>query len=463
MQITKEILQRKLLILKIFVFILSIIIFLGGAALLLNISEKKHESENPFFKVVELTDEIDDPAIWGSNFPHQYADYLKTVDQTKTNHGGSEALPNIPTTKDPREYVSKSKLDEIPFLKQMWSGYAFSKDFREERGHAFMLTDQLYTERQNAVKQPGACINCHGSTVKAMKELGKGDIHKGFHELNKLPYFEAKKFVNHPVACIDCHDPKNMELRITRPAFINGIKASKLSMGIKDYDLNKASRQEMKTFVCAQCHVEYYFKGKDKTLTYPWNKGLKADEILSYYDDGVKPEERHKDWIHKETGAAALKAQHPEFELWSQGLHAKSGVSCVDCHMPYKRQGAMKITDHHVRSPVLNISKSCQTCHHFPEDELKERISTIQDRHIELRNVAMGALKDFLDELTKYKNSSNVDAKKLKLAQEFQRKSQFLFDFIEAENSAGFHAPQEAARILGLSIDYARKGQNSLK
>lgn len=296
-----------------------------------------------------------------------------------------------------------------------------------------------------------------------MMDLGNGDLQKGFVELNKKPYFEAKKLVNHPVACIDCHDPKNMELRVTRPAFMEGIKVAKLAAGIKDFDVTKASRQEMKTFVCAQCHVEYYFKGKDKTLTYPWNKGLKADDILSYYDDGVKPDERHKDWVHKDTGAEALKAQHPEFEMWSQGLHAKSGVSCVDCHMPYKRVGAMKITDHHVRSPTLNINKSCQTCHHFPENELKDRIETIQDRHMQLRNTTMLALKDFLDELTKYKNSPTADPKKLKAAQEFQRKSQFLLDFVEAENSTGFHAPQEAARILGLSIDYARKGQNSLK
>ena len=75
-----------------------------------------------------------------------------------------------------------------------------------------------------------------------------------------------------------------------------------------------------------------------------------------------------------------LKAQHPEFEMWNQGIHARSGVACADCHMPYTRVGAQKISDHHVRSPLLNINRACQTCHKWPEEELKARAEAIQDR-----------------------------------------------------------------------------------
>src|SRR5262249_21045574 len=133
------------------------------------------------------------------------------------------------------------------------------------------------------------------------------------------------------------------------------------------YDVNAlATRQEMRSFVCGQCHVEYYFKGQGKVLTYPWHKGLKVEQMESYYD-----ETRFTDWVHAETGAKMLKAQHPEFEVWNQGIHARSNVACADCHMPYKREGAIKISDHHVRSPLLNINRACQTCHHFPEAELK--------------------------------------------------------------------------------------------
>jgi nitrite reductase (cytochrome c-552) len=112
------------------------------------------------------------------------------------------------------------------------------------------------------VKQPGTCINCHASMYVAYKKLGNGDLIKGFEAINKMPYDEARKNVDHPVACIDCHDPKTMQLRVTRPGFMEGMKALKASQGVKDYDVNRdATRQEMRAFVCGQCHVEYYFKG----------------------------------------------------------------------------------------------------------------------------------------------------------------------------------------------------------
>jgi nitrite reductase (cytochrome c-552) len=210
----------------------------------------------------------------------------------------------------------------------------------------------------------------------------------------------------------------------------------------------------MRTFVCAQCHVEYYFKGKEKRLVFPWFKGLKADEILSYYQ-----EVKHKDWEHKMTGAPALKAQHPEFELYSQGIHARSGVSCVDCHMPYEKVGAKKITNHHVQSPMLNISHACQTCHRYPEAEIKDRVETIQNRFFQIRNQAMDALTQFIEQLAKAKAQPDLDPMVLEKAQDFQRQAQFLLDFVEAENSTGFHAPDEALRVLGLSIDKIRQGQ----
>jgi nitrite reductase (cytochrome c-552) len=245
-----------------------------------------------------------------------------------------------------------------------------------------------------------------------------------------------------------------MELRITRPAFMEGIKAYKKHTGVHNYDVNKdASRQEMRTFVCAQCHVEYYFKGPEKTLTFPWSKGLKGDEILSYYrEDG------HKDWTHAETGAPVLKAQHPEFETYMQGSHARAGVSCTDCHMPYQRIGAQKITNHHVRSPMLNVNKSCQTCHHAPEAELKARVETIQERHLEMRKKAMGALMHFMDSI-KAAKAKNIDKVRLDKALIAQREAQFLIDFIEAENSTGFHAPQESARLIVQAMDKIREGE----
>jgi len=249
-----------------------------------------------------------------------------------------------------------------------------------------------------------------------------------------------------------------MALRITRPAFMEGITALKASQGVTNYNVNKdATRQELRSYVCAQCHDEYYFKGTEKRLVYPWHKGNKVENILAYYD-----EVGHKDWVHADTGAPVLKAQHPEFELWSQGIHARSGVACADCHMPYTRVGAHKISDHHIRSPLLNVNKACQTCHKWPEEELKARVEKIQTTTHQLRNLAMDALMDLIDDLKNAKTAGRPDAELAK-AQDYQRKAQFYLDFVEAENSTGFHAPQEAARILGESIDSSRKGQNALR
>jgi nitrite reductase (cytochrome c-552) len=430
----------------------------GSAALAVNIMERKQEAKNPFFRVTELTDDTVDPAVWGKNFPLQYDGYKSTVDMTRTRYGGSEGVPRAPTATDPRSEVAQSRLDEDPRLRTFWNGYAFAVDFREERGHAYMLDDQTFTERQQVTKQPGTCIHCHGSVYVPYKQLGNGDLIAGFEKMNQMPFAEARKLIEHPVSCIDCHDSQTMQLRVTRPGFLEGIRALKASQGVQNYDVNKmATRQEMRTYVCGQCHVEYFFKGKEKRLTYPWAKGLKIENILAFYD-----EDGHRDWVHKDSGAPVLKAQHPEFELYNQGIHARSNVSCSDCHMPYMRSGAQKISDHHVRSPLLNINRACQTCHNWPEKELEARVHAIQDRTFELRNRGLDAVIALIHDIQAARAAGKTDAD-LATAMDLQRRAQFMVDFVEAENSMGFHAPEEAARILAIAADLARQGQLAVR
>jgi nitrite reductase (cytochrome c-552) len=410
-----------------------------------------------------ITDDVDDPAVWGKLYPLYYELYMKTVDMERTKYGGSEAVPHVPTKADPRTIVARSKVEEDIGLKTMWQGYAFAADFREERGHAYMLEDQTFTRRQQVVQQPGACMNCHASTYVAHKKAGDGDVTKGFEKVNAMPYAEAAKLVKHPVACIDCHDATTMALRITRPAFVEGIRAYKASQGISNYDVNRqATPQEMRAFVCGQCHVEYYFKGAEKRVVFPWAKGIKVEEIQAYYD-----EIGFRDWTHKDTGAPALKAQHPEFELWAQGVHARAGVTCADCHMPKVQYKGATLSDHWVRSPVLNIRNACLGCHRkhdakVTEKELKDRVEQIQDRHWNLREHAMTALMALIADLKQAKEAGRPDAE-LVTARYLQRRAQFYLDFVEAENSTGFHAPQEAARILAESLNYARQGQLAIR
>jgi nitrite reductase (cytochrome c-552) len=240
-------LRRRVLVIAL----VAVVAAFAGFALLVNIFERKQEAKNPFFRVVELTDATEDPAVWGKNFPLQYDGYKRTSDQVRTRYGGSEALPRTPTQADPRGVISQSKIEEDPRLKIMWAGYAFARDFREERGHAYMLEDQMFTERQVAAAQPGACLQCHASMYVPYKKAGNGDLIKGFEIINPKPYTEARQLVTHPIACIDCHDPATMQLRVTRPGFIEGIRALKASQGLTDYDVNRdATRQEMRPVPC---------------------------------------------------------------------------------------------------------------------------------------------------------------------------------------------------------------------
>lgn len=462
---------------------------LGVTALLINIFGRKQEARTPFVRVVEVDEQTTDPQPWGANWPRQYDSYRRTVDSVETEYGGSSAMP-------------AQKLDEHPWLKRLYAGYAFSLDYREARGHAYMLSDQLATKRVTDRPQPGACLHCHASVIPTYRRLGLVEpgqsdtaiasgfnwpaVQRGFEKLSTMDYVDAHAEIAktpdgtgepnaHPISCIDCHDPQTMKSRVTRPGFVRGIAA--LAEGnapvphlpsiehwregdrSRPYDPNTdASRQEMRIFVCAQCHVEYYC-GPKETLFFPWSKGLKVEDIEAVYDEHTFPDgQPFYDYNHGETGAPVYKAQHPEFELWSQGIHARSGVGCADCHMPYQREGAMKVSSHWVRSPLLNINNACQTCHNVPEGELHEKVVTIQNRTSALIDRAALAMTDMLDALLAARAAGATEEQ---LAPLFvlQKKAQWRLDFISSENSMGFHADQEAARILAESIDFSRQAQ----
>ncbi|SPD71814.1 Cytochrome c nitrite and sulfite reductase catalytic subunit [uncultured Desulfobacterium sp.] len=448
------------------------VIAIGTAAvtaLLVNIHEKKIEAINPYVRLVEVTEDDTDPEKWGINWPREYDSYKKTAIATKTRfggHGGSEAMP-------------AEKIERDPWLKRMFLGYAFSIDYRDRRGHAYMLEDQEKTLRQTK-PQSGSCLHCHASIMPLYRKLGNGDATKGMEESYKYSYQDLSKMLHEmgkafPVSCVDCHEHKTMQLRVTRPAFIAGIQRLADSSApvphLPSVDLWRqgdrkqkyhpnmdASRTEMRALVCAQCHVEYYCAGK-QPLTFPWGDGLKVEDVERFWNNSTFPDGTHfYDFAHEESGAKVLKAQHPEFELWSQGIHARSGVACADCHMPYMRDGATKVSDHWVRSPLLNISRACQTCHKFSEQEIAARVDAIQERNYQLLQRTARALMDQLDAIEKAKKEGASD-NQLEKARDFQRKAQWRLDFIAAENSMGFHAPQESARILGEAVDYARQGQ----
>ncbi len=503
-------------------FAAVVVATIGVTALLVTIFEHRQESRQPFVRIVDVNEVSTDPVPWGQNWPSQFDTYRRTVDDSETEHGGSSALP-------------ESKLEEHPWLKRLYAGYAFSIDYREARGHAYMLLDQEVTERVTKRPQSGACLHCHASVIPTYRRLGLealgqpadekqlasdfnwAAVLKGFEVASALDYAGAHAELlktpdgtpgaspalfpggaaplvepdvaktppsdpahpnigdAHPVSCIDCHDPKSMKIRVTRPGFVKGIAALAASeepvphlpsverwrKGNRQqgYDPNvDASRQELRSFVCGQCHVEYYCATKE-TLFFPWDKGLKVEQIEATYDEHRFPDgSKFFDYKHGETGAPMFKAQHPEFEMWSQGVHARSGVSCADCHMPYERQGAMKVSSHWVRSPLLNLNRSCQVCHNIPESDLLDRVKTIQNRTKSQLERAAVAMTDMLDAIREAQTAGATD-EELAPIFELQKKAMWRLDFVSSENSDGFHADQESMRILGESIDYSRQAQ----
>ncbi|MBX3058603.1 MAG: ammonia-forming cytochrome c nitrite reductase subunit c552 [Anaerolineae bacterium] len=408
------------------VFILAAALTVVVAALLLNINQRKQEAVQFPLKVVEIAPGELDPAVWGLNFPSQYDSFKRTQENYgETPYGGSEPY---------------SKLERYPAMIRLWAGYAFSKDHNEERGHYYAQIDQENTQRVQIVNQPGACINCHAAEAPGLI------AEMGWENFNHTPYNDLKDQLHFGSSCSDCHDPVTMDLVITRPAFRNAMEQ-------RGIDLNQATRQEMRSYVCAQCHVEYYFLGDNKVLTFPWSQGLTVDNIEAHYDSYG-----FTDWTHAETGAPMIKIQHPEFEMWSTGLHARSGVSCADCHMPYVREGSVKVSDHWLRSPLVNVSQACQTCHNRPEEELTERILTIQNTTASLLRQSEEAILAAIDAIVAAREAGVTDVE-LEEALLLHRGASLRWDFVSSENSTGFHSPQESARILAESINLARQAE----
>ncbi len=505
----------------------------GAAALLVNIAEKKQEAKNAYVKLVEVTEDDADPAKWGTNWAREYDGYKRTSEPTHTKYGGGTVSESAPPPQ---------KALRDPWLTRVFSGYLFAIDYRDRRGHAFALVDQENTKRNVRAenKQSGNCMHCHASIMPLYRKLGKealpqgaetAQLQAGLEAVGKLDYWAAHDQLAaltggkaHPVSCVDCHEPKSMELRVTRPGFIAAIQ--KLAAGnamvphlvsidrwrkgdkAKPYDPNlDGTRQEKRSYVCGQCHVEY-FCGKGQTIFFPWAEGLKVEDMEHLYDGIQVNGKRFKDWTHAETGMEVLKAQHPEFEMWSQGIHARAGVACADCHMPYMRDGAQKISEHWVRSPLLSPNRACATCHPNSDDELKARVEGIQDRHFALmtragqaavamidaivavrkpwddkhREAATARARETLSQKEDFLKAGKEDQEKKLAAEtkanllamwrevvaqvpaikelgELQRAAQWRLDMVAAENSMGFHAPQEMARILAESIDLSRQAQ----
>lgn len=395
----------------------AIVVFLLGL-FASSVIERRSEAKLYFQTVREIPDWEPRNEVWGENYPREYETYASTLDTSfRSPNGGS---------------ARHDQLELYPELVVMWAGYAFSRDYAQGRGHYYAIQDITESLRTD-IPQPATCWTCKSPDVpRLMEKMGVAEFYKGtWQDL-------GSEVVNN-IGCGDCHDPKTMNLHITRPALKEAFER-------RGKDITKATHQEMRSLVCAQCHVEYYFKGDGKYLTFPWDKGFSADEMEAYYD-----EVQHVDWVHKLSRAPMLKTQHPDYEMYMTGVHADRGVSCADCHMPYKRDGGMKFTDHKIQSPLANISGSCQVCHRESEAKLMSNVVERQGKVIELRRIAE---KNLARAHVEAKVAWDNGATEQEMAPVLQliRHAQWRWDWVGAANGFGFHSPVEALRVMGTSI-----------
>lgn len=371
---------------------------------------------------------------FAQDYPFEYQTWSMTEDTTfESKYNGSKV---------------RDVLDIAPSIVINWAGYAFSREYNTPRGHRHCIEDLIHILRTGnpgidgeGDLQPGTCWTCKGPDVpRLMRE-------KGLDNFYGAKWSDWGAEMMNSVGCSDCHDARTMELHPARPALHEAFAR-------RGQDLHKATHNEMRSLVCAQCHTEYYFqKDNHQHLVFPQDKGLTCEAAEEYYDSlGFY------DYVHPLSKTKILKAQHPGYEMSLQGIHAQRGVSCADCHMPYKQEGGVKYTDHHIMSPLAHIDRTCQTCHRQDAETLRKNVYERQEK------VYTFALR-VEDELAKAHLYAEFawkhGAKESEMATALKdiRKSQWRWDYSLASHGAAFHAPQECMRLLAASMEFAKDAQ----
>jgi nitrite reductase (cytochrome c-552) len=149
-----------------------------------------------------------------------------------------------------------------------------------------------------------------------------------------------------------------------------------------------------------------------------------------------------------------IKMQHPDYEVYTTGVHAYRDVACADCHMPYRTEGGVKFTNHHIQSPLLDVSNSCAVCHRWGDDEIRSRVEAIQDKVREGRTRAESAIARAHFDVAAAAQAGAADDE-LAGARDLVRRAQMRWDYVAAHNGMGFHSPQECMRLLGAAVDLA--------
>lgn len=432
---------------------LFIVIFLAFSFLLWGCKPKEKVRE---FKTVSLSENDIDPKVWGKVYPIHYEMWESLKEPTPA--GLSKYKRGWDTDK-----VIYDKLSEYPFMALLYKGWGFGIEYNEPRGHYYGVIDQLEID-PSRLKAGGVCLTCkHPLAPELEKKYGIDYYRKPYMDvLNLIPEKDRKL----AVVCIDCHNPKDASLRISR-----GFTLTK-ALGMMGVDVNNISHQLMRSLVCAQCHVTYVIP-KDKEMKsigvfFPWQGSKLGNITIENIIKVLKSNPSYLEWTQEVTGFKLGYIRHPEFELFSNNsTHWRAGVSCADCHMPYKRVGSFKVSDHRITSPLKNNMRACQQCHSESTELLKERVIAIQDRTMSLllragyQTAIAAKLFEKVHQIQK--EGKPIDKNLYEKAKDLYIEAFYRVVFIGAENSVGFHNPEEAMRILGDAVSFASKSESLLR
>ncbi len=417
------------------VFFITIIIVFFLGLLASSIIERRAEAVFAYTPKVEHSQYEPRNEIWGQNFPRQYERFMATSDTSfRTKYNGNASI---------------DMLDRNPRMVFLWAGYGFSKQYDQAKGHYYAIKDIREILRTGAPvdgrssPMPNTCWTCKSPDVpRVMNEIGIAEFYSGSWE-------ELGHQIVNPIGCADCHDASSMDLKITRPALVEAFER-------RGMDIHNTSHQGRRRLVCAQCHVEYYFKGEGKYLTFPWDEGTSVEAMEAYYD-----EFDFKDWIHPISKAPMIKAQHPDYEIFMTGIHAQRGLACADCHMPYTEQGGVKFTDHKIVSPLFYVEKTCMVCHTESQEEL---FSNVYERQDMIKQSQHRLEKILVRAHMEAGKAWELGATEEEMAAPLQdiRHAQWKWDFVTASHGASFHSPIECNRILADGIYEAQEARVKL-
>jgi len=407
-------------------------------------------------KKAEIADGTIDPAEWGKEYPAQYRLWKMTGEPTPA--GKSKYKRGFDVGEERRD-----KLDEYPFLALLNNGWGFGNEYREPRGHYFMLQDQLEVD-PGRVKAGGACLTCKTPYAPILaKQMGTAYFSNPYKDvLAKLPADQQTL----GVSCTDCHQNRGMALKISR-GFTLGKALD--TMGV---DQSKLTTQDMRSLVCAQCHVTYSVK-KDKDMhsvdvVFPWSGSKMGNITIENIIKQIKSDPSYGEWKQTVTGFKLAFLRHPEYELYSNNSpHWMNGVSCADCHMPQVTVNGEKVSDHRIMSPLKNDLVACAACHAEGAEALRAKVLDIQDRTM-VETLKTGYATATVAKLFEMANKAEAAGKKLDKAEYAKAREEYeqgfyRFVFIIAENSIGFHNPKETMRILGDSAKYAAAADARLR